>query len=281
MAKTDTIFETFTTQDAIVWEGWSSPSVDIVDGQLNCQYLNSGPFLQTTADYDLTDSSVFVEVYHVPSNSDETYFAFGDDGSPVFGGDQIVMVVNTTTLFLRELVAGTPDDATVPYDDTTMRWWRIREAAGDVFWETSPDGADWTVQRTKAAGFTPSAGRVKLGGFNPVADQPEQPARFDNVNGGTPPAVEGVLTLTLPAFTGAFTAGLTVTGVLNLLLPKFRASLRGGVESALIVESITGIGVAPLPVTGLARTSKVAHGPGLARVVAGPDLSHTVDGPGA
>lgn len=280
MAKTSTIFDTFAAQDTALWDGWSA-DVDILDDQLFITYLNSGPFLQTDVDYDLTASAVFVEVFHTASFSDETYFAFGDAGSPVFGGNQMVMVVNTTTLFLRELVAGVASDTTVSYDDTTMRWWRIRHAGTTVFWETSPDGLDWTTQRSKTAGFTPSAGRVKLCGFNPVADQMSSPARFDNLNGGVPATVEGVITATVPSATAAFTADATVTGVVTGVVPSATASFSGAVQRPIIVGEVSGPAVTPRAAAGPAlNPDPAAAGPEVARHIAGAAVSRAIDGVG-
>ncbi|MEU0831302.1 hypothetical protein [Streptomyces sp. NPDC005969] len=48
-------------------------------------------------------------------------------------------------------VDGAPADVT--FSETDHRWMRIRETSGQVYWETSPNGMDWTVRRTLA---TPS-----------------------------------------------------------------------------------------------------------------------------
>ncbi|MFB7219335.1 hypothetical protein [Streptomyces sp. NPDC056227] len=48
-------------------------------------------------------------------------------------------------------VDGAPADVT--FSEIDHRWMRIREASGQVYWETSPDGWEWTVRRTLA---TPS-----------------------------------------------------------------------------------------------------------------------------
>src|SRR5205823_5404772 len=46
------------------------------------------------------------------------------------------------------------DDAsgsTVPYDDISMRWLRLRPSAGRVVYETSPDAQHWTLRRVSSA----------------------------------------------------------------------------------------------------------------------------------
>ena len=36
------------------------------------------------------------------------------------------------------------------YDPVVHAWLRLREDAGSLYWETSPDGQSWTVRRTAA-----------------------------------------------------------------------------------------------------------------------------------
>ena len=177
--KADTLVETFGTLDDDVWEGWGT-GVAIASGKLAINYLQAGPVLQTTTPYDLTESSVYARVVHTAGTSNEPYMMFGDPGG-IFVGNQLQIVLNGTTLFLRELVAGSSNDTTVAYDDVAMAWWRIRHAGSDVFWDTSPDGETWTNRRTKTAAFSVTSGRVKFGAFNFSANQVTA-ATFDNVN---------------------------------------------------------------------------------------------------
>ena len=177
--KVATLVESFTAQDEEVWEGWGT-GVAIASGRLAVNYLTTAPFLQTTGQWDLTESSVYAQVFHTAGTSNEPYMAFGDPGS-IFGGNQLQFVLNGGLMFMREVVAGVANDTTVTYDEVAMRWWRLRHAGTDVFWDTSPDGVTWTNRRTKAAAFVPSSGRLKFAAFNFAADQPST-AQFDNVN---------------------------------------------------------------------------------------------------
>jgi hypothetical protein len=51
---------------------------------------------------------------------------------------------------------------TLPYDAFSHRWLRIREAAGTVRWEASPDGLEWATLATRATPFVMTAVRVLL-----------------------------------------------------------------------------------------------------------------------
>jgi len=53
------------------------------------------------------------------------------------------------TLYFANRVGYTDGGATsVTYNSTSHAWWRLQRSAGNVLWQTSPDGATWTTQRT-------------------------------------------------------------------------------------------------------------------------------------
>lgn len=54
------------------------------------------------------------------------------------------------SLIFREQVAGVWDDVYLNYDPVAHKYVRIREAGGLLYWETSPNGSNWVVQRSKA-----------------------------------------------------------------------------------------------------------------------------------
>ncbi|MFE9921562.1 hypothetical protein ACFYQA_08265 [Streptomyces sp. NPDC005774] len=74
------------------------------------------------------------------------------------------LLIQTTTLgtdaiFEVSAVAGTlimasrtaywdPEQVTIPYDPIEHAWLRVREASGQLMWDTSPDGVTWTSRRT-------------------------------------------------------------------------------------------------------------------------------------
>lgn len=68
-----------------------------------------------------------------------------------------------------------------PFDEVKQRFWRIREAEQTIYFDTSPDGLEWTNQAQAA---TPSyAGSVNISlGIGSSDDTDPTIATFDNLN---------------------------------------------------------------------------------------------------
>ena len=111
--------------------------------------------------HDLRGSSVAVEVTSVPITAPaEGLFWLGPDSSNharfmVRGGQlRAAYVLSGSELLL----------STSAYDATAHRWWRIREDAGVLFWEVSPDGSAYTTvaERPVTGLFSVNAVRARL-----------------------------------------------------------------------------------------------------------------------
>jgi len=105
------------------------------------------------------------------------------------GGKAQVAVMNG---MIGAVVLGVPGAGArgqVPYVPATHRHWRIREASGTMYWETSPNGSAWTELWHEALPFAVEhvRGRLAAGGLLAAASE----ARFDEVNLGAP-AVPGL-----------------------------------------------------------------------------------------
>lgn len=69
-------------------------------------------------------------------------------------GTQIVFEVDAATNILLMTVHIDFNDEggrTVPYDPVEHAWLRVREDGGTLFWETAPDGRQWTVRHSDTA----------------------------------------------------------------------------------------------------------------------------------
>jgi outer membrane biosynthesis protein TonB len=71
--------------------------------------------------------------------------------------------IENGSLLFQTTLAGVKTSVTVPYSSQNS-WWRLRHASSTntIYWETSPDGLNWTVQRSIAAQFAITALSVEL-----------------------------------------------------------------------------------------------------------------------
>ena len=121
--------------------------------------------------YDLTDSSVAIDLPHMvnPESGAEAYFlVYNDDGDREAAFSQIGGVLR---FYAR--VNGDGAIVSTPYDPVQHRHWRLRERAGTLYWETSRDGAAWTIRHQQPAPFDLSLVRVELSaGVSEAQDDP-------------------------------------------------------------------------------------------------------------
>jgi endoglucanase len=213
----------FTTQDTAKWSGWSADAF-VTAGRLVVNCTPAYPGISSVSRYGLAGSALTAQIVGTPVVGDgttETLLIMLDAA-----GSRVQITAGNGLLYLVRYLNGAQVDApTVPYDPTAMAWWRLRESAGTIYWETAPDGLAWTVQRSVAgwAGFDTSAATVTLAsGYYGTNTSPGS-ATFDNVN-VTPAALAFSGTASLagtgslavaatPALTGA--VPLAGTGALN------------------------------------------------------------------
>lgn len=104
--------------------------------------LLPGEGIQSTSFYDFTNSQAYAQVIREA----EAHFLFKFKGAT---GDSIAMETKDNQLVLEFRHNGVSNNTVVPYDSKTQLYWRMRERLGVVYWETSPDGANWALQRMK------------------------------------------------------------------------------------------------------------------------------------
>jgi hypothetical protein len=69
-------------------------------------------------------------------------------------GTQLVFEVNVTSnLLVMTVQVGFASEggASIPYEPDAHAWVRVREDAGDLYWDTSPDGREWTNRYSETA----------------------------------------------------------------------------------------------------------------------------------
>ncbi|MFB7461315.1 hypothetical protein [Streptomyces sp. NPDC056188] len=129
------------TLTTAVWNNSSGSTLDttLCRVQLNCtsgytQLGASGP-------YDFTGDSVYARVSPAPvgNGSTQTIMRVQVDAN-----NRVSLYVDGRTLYAAIANAGTTTSVTIgAYDPYAHGWWRLREASGTVYAETSPDGWTW------------------------------------------------------------------------------------------------------------------------------------------
>lgn len=169
----------------------SSATAQIADGQLVLtpnDGEDSDVFYRTSRLFDVTDQGVTVELVEAlaaPSTTalrvetPDQWAGFEVTGDPDPMGDETMPVLavryrtdgSTTTL------------GTTPYVPAQHRWLRIRDDAGTLVWESSPDGMSWNVEGQQ----TPNPIAMDVMRIELVCDATDTTpapgqAIFDNVN---------------------------------------------------------------------------------------------------
>ncbi len=206
MAKTKTLTDNFATASSTKWWGYgqygaSSPVV--TNGRLVLTPAASYPTLNSVATYDLTGSYAmceFVQNANVGSGSITVEFGLQIDGT-----NALRFVVAGSDLIFRESISGVNSDTSIAYNSGTYKFFRLRETAGVIYWETSIDSLTWTVQRSKSTALTITALNAYFtSGFWSNETNPGT-AIFDNFNLAVPPA----------AYTGWTVGGLSMGGAVD------------------------------------------------------------------
>ncbi len=126
--------------------------------------------------YDLTGGAIAVAVPQ--TGGDNTILEVR-----THAGEKIQLVAEPAALVAVILDAANEGErARIPFDAVAHAHWRIREADGTLYWETSPDGTDWSELASEPVSFSVEhvEGIASAGGQRAVASE----ARFDSVNEG-------------------------------------------------------------------------------------------------
>ncbi len=144
MASMSALIDGFASSDSGKWNNYNGTTITTSGGLLQITPDNTfGAAISAVTSYDLTGNHAVIEVTALGSSQILSL-------AVVDGTNRFEMFYNFGDLMFRETVAGVTDDAnTITYNGTAHRWWRIREVAGTVYWDTSPNGADWLTRRSK------------------------------------------------------------------------------------------------------------------------------------
>jgi hypothetical protein len=137
------------TLDTSLWSG-SYGDPDEVGGRARIPCTTGYAGLKSGSVYTLTGSGITIRLHPPAPNGAVSAVASCLVLTSTGGTDAGFIVDSAQTavgLYLRE---GYADGAAVflTYNSTDHAWLRFRESAGTLYWDTSPDGVDWTNRRT-------------------------------------------------------------------------------------------------------------------------------------
>ena len=169
------------------WDMRASSSADcaFVEQAGQLQFVHTGAAYTAcsvilASAYDLTEDSAVVEVPTVTAAEPHSHawLRLEEDGD-----NRLELEAHDTAMrFNYEQLGSSFEVAAVPYDAVAHRWWRIREHAGTVYWETSPDGLTWTTHVSLPDPIAVTALDVRLGIECTTACVSAPSASFDNYN---------------------------------------------------------------------------------------------------
>ena len=178
-AKIATFTETFNTLDPTIWATVSgTPSSTY--GQLTLPCASTYSTVQSVASFDLTDSSVYVNLTQVQAaGNGTTDTIFGVTSN---NGQYVWFQVANSQLITLDTTTGST--TTRPYDPIAHQFLRIRaNGSGTMWWDCSPDASTWT-QLATSTGSGLSVGNAQVYfscGYDGVEDNP-LPAMFTDLN---------------------------------------------------------------------------------------------------
>lgn len=105
-------------------------------------YAYTGPV------FNLENSSVDTKIVATQPTSAESWWFMRYNND-----NYIAMYVGDGTLYTRICRAGVVEQHTTSYNSGSQLYWRIRESAGVLYCETSPDRSSWTLVRQYAHSF--------------------------------------------------------------------------------------------------------------------------------
>lgn len=211
--------------------------------------------------YDLIESYMFVEMFPpaVGAGTKEVFFNIQYD---LAGTNFVGFYLTGTSFRARYKVNGAATTlATTTYSAVNHAWWRIRESAGTIYWDTSTDGAAWSNMASVATATFPTGilGEIYpsiFAGF--YGAEGASNLLVDNVNVQslvnatvTPNTVAAVAAVPAPTVSGAATvAAVTVAAVAAVPAPT--------VLTAMTVPAVTVAAIAAVPAPALSTGSIIA-----------------------
>jgi hypothetical protein len=185
--------------------------------------------LQSLTTYDLTDSYAFVEVIDVGNQNLASFEVILN--VKLNDNYKLYFTANSFQFTARKIIAGVNSAiASIGYNNSAMRFWRIRETSGTVYFEYSDTGATWTTLTSLATPFAMTAVYAEMQVGNYSVEATSSTGTFDNFNVTSALATAAVGVLRKHYFYKVYSSGTYVdTWVQDVISePDFRVNINGG-----------------------------------------------------
>jgi hypothetical protein len=189
MAQMDTLKDEFngTTAKAI-WSPFSAGSAtityDATGVTVTFPATTSGATdgdLSSFFSYNFLDSYAFMHVLAIPVSG--AVNSFGLFRLQITSANFVSWQFNAGNIQAVKRVASVSTTVfSTAWDSVNHAWIRIRESGGTTYWETSPDGIDWTVQYSEADPITETSLTAVVGGISTGVDSSPGTFKFDDFN---------------------------------------------------------------------------------------------------
>ncbi|WP_246357221.1 vanadium-dependent haloperoxidase [Pyxidicoccus fallax] len=184
MAKASTLIDNFNDNfiDTTKWSTYGIGVAEVnqrVEIRPEANVAQSYEGYQSAVPYDLSNSAAQVEVVQTLRALPGAFVFFevgpDDNNRVIFNLSEELHCVQAVSGNFTTLLS-------IPYDPLLHRWLRFRDSEGTVYWETSPDGAHWTVQAQNDRAIDVFSARIGFGtGLQQAVPSPGV-AIFDSLN---------------------------------------------------------------------------------------------------
>lgn len=140
----------------------------------------NGDLSNESVTYDFTNSSASIRVTGVPSSSTNAngYFKVVIDAN-----NYVVWLYEAGTLYAQYYSSGAKTTAySVTYSASTHLYWRLRQASGTCYWDTSANGEVWTNRATWVNAKTWTTVDVAVGALCYKAESNPGNFKYDDFN---------------------------------------------------------------------------------------------------
>lgn len=142
--------------------------------------------LQSELSYDLRDSNLTIEVVGMVSGTAYANISL----NPRNTLDELTLNTEEGSIQMLGSMGGKyPINEQVAYNPVNDRWWRLREESGTLYFETAPDGQNWTVRMSAPTPYYLAAVGVEISAGTSAGTTGNGSFVVDNLNINAPSPV--------------------------------------------------------------------------------------------